>query len=805
MWSSVPMDYEPQDPSVVKFWQRVSPELRAQRLAEARQREAWIAQVEARSLDESEAAAIERVVPGVDRTTFRGWRERYRRMGLDGLIDRRMAPESPMPPEVRATICALRRADPGFAVAAIVEDVKKTHQFETSETVVKRVLKEAGLNRRRGPSRGSIGAGETRLELGGMKLVEAAMVETGYVSALVTAIDTHMDGLPAPAEPTAPDTSDRDEFGRFLPSYNERFRKGPDDAIGPGFASVEDKRADLDPSRLQAGSVRTQVLERKIVALLGSPLIGSGRWDGMRVPRGDLLGELCGLAYMPATLDRFTRELKYAGVASTLWETHARKWLEVSAGWGPDSPSAAAAIYVDGTTKPVWTSLFSQSSKVSSVGRTMPAIEQVAFHTGYGVPLWMLPFSGRAPLVKVVPDALARLDAMLGPAAVGRIVVIDAEGNSIPFLRGLESAPSPRGWVTRLRDGWVAGKRIFNRTNFRPYRDGERVRAGVADFPSSDGDMFRMRVVELERRRTGELVYLGASVRLDEREWNACDIADLYFDRWPNQEANFRAVNQAVGAKDVHGYGKRLVDNVSVVTRLDELSNQLTRAGERRERQSGEVDGLLLAQREQAKTLARQERRMGTVERHLEPRLEAGRTITPVTERLVDERRELSKALDLGRERQRRGDEKLGKARAKLERTDKAIAGYRQEQHKLESRRQIFAHDVELDSLFALLKFGLVLLVTHVLRTYLGGAKLAPTTFLERIATLPARMRRTPDLEIVTFDYNRRDPDMMAILIDVCAAINERRLQMRSGRVLRVHVDPAPKPARPPPTRAERV
>jgi hypothetical protein len=98
-----------------------------------------------------------------------------------------------------------------------------------------------------------------------------------------------------------------------------------------------------------------------------------------------LLEEICGEAYMPAKLDRFTRELKYAGVANTLWESHARVWLNVTSGWG--DPFLAVVLYVDGTIKPVWTRLFSQSAKVSSVGRTMPAIDQIAFHSGYGMPL----------------------------------------------------------------------------------------------------------------------------------------------------------------------------------------------------------------------------------------------------------------------------------------------------------------------------------------------------------------------------------------------------------------------------------
>jgi len=73
---------------------------------------------------------------------------------------------------------------------------------------------------------------------------------------------------------------------------------------------------------------------------------------------------------------------------------------------------------------------------VSSVGRVMPALETVGFHSGYGVPLWMVTHSGRAPLVKAVPKMLDQLREMNDGAEIGRIVIIDAEGNSVPFLKG---------------------------------------------------------------------------------------------------------------------------------------------------------------------------------------------------------------------------------------------------------------------------------------------------------------------------------------------------------------------------------
>jgi len=750
---------------------------------------------------ESERQVIKGLV-GVDRSNYRRWKQKYDAHGLDGLIDWRMPPKpEEMPLDVRTAICTLRRVDPNVSVEEIVAHVAQHHSYQTSTTTVKRVLRQEGLSRRGGPVASSR-VGERRLELGGMKLVEAAALETGYLEALTQAVLGQRESVELPEPAPEVDTSDRDACGRFMSSYNERYRAGAEEEIGPGFASVEEKRADKDPGQLHVMGAGTHVIARKLWALMVSPLLGSGRWDGIRVPRGDLLGELCGYPYMPSTLDLFTRELKYLGVSSTLWEVHARKWLEQTRQWGDER--GAAVLYVDETNKPVWTELFSQATAVSSVGRVMPGLEVVSFHTGYGVPLWMVTHSGRAPLVKAVPHLLSELQEILEGAEVGRIVVIDAEGNSVPFLKGLEQGKPGepgRGWVTRLKASLVQGKRIFNCTNYRAYRDGDRVRMGECELndPEVKGGTFRIRVLEVERRRKGNVTYLGASTLLDEKEWKPQEIADLYFERWPAQEAIYRAVNRAVGLKDVHGYGKQMVDNVSVLTKLDKLEARLRRLAERAEVKSGQIVEQTAALMEQEQELKQQQRRHETVSRQMEQAVLSGKRITSKLQALVEEQRQVRENVAGVEQAVEKVQQKVHATAAQCNRIKADFERCYEQREELESRRRIFKHDVELDSLFSVLKVGLVLLVTYVLKEYFGDARMEPVTFLERLASLPARLRMTPELEIVTFEYNHRDPDVMAILAEHCETINTRQLRTRSGRMLRIHVDPPPPPRRPPP------
>jgi hypothetical protein len=784
--------YVPQRPEWVDIWQRLPQESREQRFAEAKQREADIKAVHARSAGESERAAIGRISKG-DHSSFKRWQKRYAQYGFDGLIDWRLPCGVPtVPAEVRAAICTLRQANAEVDVDTIVQHVAKFHHFSTSPTTVKRVLREAGLARRPGPSAGSSSAGEQHLELGGMKLVEAALEQTGYLAAMTQAIQKQVADMDRPDSPSPVDTSDRDQEGKFLPSYNERYRQTDEDAIAPGFASVEDKRIGLDPTRLHLSGAQSDIIERKMLALMVSPLLGSGRWDGIRAPRGALLEELCGFAYMPSTLDLFTRELKYVGVSSTLWEVHARLWRTQTAAWG--DARSAVVLYIDATNKPVWTDFFSQSTKVTSVGRVMPGLESVYFHSGYGVPLWMMTYSGHAPLVKVVPDMLTQFREQNDGAEVGRIVVMDAESNSVPFLKALEQGSPPRGWVTRLRPSLLEGKRIFNRSNYRPYRQGDRIRVGLVDLhdPDAPSKIFRIRVAEVERRSKGTVTYLGASVLLEERDWKAEDIGDLYFGRWPMQEANFRAVNRAIGCKDVHGYGKQLVDNVVVITELDELDQKIRRGHELIEQRTAEYNDQQKLLHEHKKLLGRSERHHDALTNKLQQRLVAGRSVTPKLSQMAAEQKDTALQIRNYSKAIARTEKKSAQLAAQLERHQHQLEQRQERKANLESRRRIFQHDVELDSIFSVLKVGLVLTISFVLRNYLGGARMEPITFLERLATLRARLRILPDLEILTFDYNQRDPDMMALLTQHCEAINARALRMRSGRVLRIVVNPAP-------------
>ena len=312
------------------------------------------------------------------------------------------------------------------------------------------MLKEAGLNNPRGRIAGNVATGE-RLEMAGLELVKAAALETGYLSTMVGAVKEHVASLLPPKEVTQEPEGVRDDKGRFVPAYNAA-RQGPEPAIAPAFDSVDLKRPGKDLGRMKIAHVRPAILHRKLIAMLVLPVLGEGRWDGLTDPRGNFLDSICGYDYKPATLDKFTRELKYAGVSDTVMQEHARLWYEQTSRWGDaDDPWRSVVIYVDATTKPLWTSKFTLSGKVSTVGRTMPCLDRIVIHTGYGVPLWMKTFSGRAGIQKHVLSMIEQMEAAIGEGMVGRITVIDAEMDSVTLFKQFHEMVTGKSEASELR------------------------------------------------------------------------------------------------------------------------------------------------------------------------------------------------------------------------------------------------------------------------------------------------------------------------------------------------------------------
>lgn len=799
--------------------ERLGPVALSQRLATARERAAMLSNVSRRGPGVSEREAVRRLRPEVKWPTYLGRRGRYADMGLDGLVDARLPWAGKVTANVRETLVSGRREDPAARVGDLRREVVVSCGTTLSESTVKRVLRKAGVNRPQGGvpgprkqdgkrigqgpgCRNNVGGDGTggrdlgwfegaeeveppqRLELAGMKLLEVGARKTGLLKELVDGIVTEVSALETGKEYQGPDLAGRDDQGRFVGEYNERYRKNGEN-LGPGFVSVSIKRETKDPARFKIAQVSEEVIERKVLALMSLPVFTANGMEVLRAPSGGWLEEVCGFPYMPATLEKMLRELKYVGVAEALWGRAAKVMLEQQKKWMGPTP-VMTATYIDSTSKPLWTGLFTKSGKVASNGRVMPCLQAVMVHTGVGVPVYVETFSGRAGLQEHCERILGKLERLAG-AVISRIVVMDAEANSARLLKRLEDDERP--WVTLFKGNLLKGKEVIDRHGSWQYRNGDRLSEGEMELPLGprEGDgIYRVRVVEVTHRGTGNVSTIGTCLKAE--DYDAKAVADLYYQRWPCQEGNIRALKQGTGFEHIHGYGKELVTNVGVITELEKVSQRLAKTMTR-------LDTAKNSRRDLEPRLLDATRQEGLVRaraKGLDERIERfrkGNDASPKYTKALEQRIEL----DVQR-RQREKDAAALKRTAetldeRVKRNEEKANELRTRAADLGDQRFIYRNDTELDSLASLMKVCFAFSIEWVLRVVFGGAAMEYGTFLGRMAALKGWYRQTTRADYVVLDWNERDPDTMVLLRAGVVRLNALALTARSGRPLRFIMD----------------
>lgn len=762
-----------------------------ERLAEARTRLAIVEAVEAaKAGGMDEVPALAAMGGGLHRSTYRGQLRRFKESGFSGLFNKRPPPppeELKATPAARGVICAMRLTDPNVAVERIAEVLAGRFQTTLSPTVIKRVLHEEGLERPPGGGR-FLPAKPVEEEwlFAGAEFVRLADEELGYGAALtsvITAIAREAAvATPPPVEPAV--ASGRDARGHFTAESNAANAKGDAD-LGPAFRAIEAKRGEVDLRARRLATEAPATVAGKVTALLALPyLTDTGRViqvDTYRARTG--IVEACGTSYAGSTLDRFLRDMKYLGLGQALVEAHARFWQahEPEA----DSKTAAMCIYMDGSNKALWTDKFTRCGKVSANGRVMPCLEQALVHTGMGTPIYWQTFSGHASLVKHAMALLAKTEALVGTGwMAGRILVIDGEGAALDLLRALDDAK--REYVTILREGQVSGpEAVRDLTSWAPYREHDEIAEGTFTLGAKTKAPYDVRVVLLRRVRAGQLTVLATSVPPE--TFDAAEVAHAYFDRWPKQERRFRTLSQGAHFKRIHGYGKEMVMNVTVVTKLDKLAIQRKRLEKRREA----LDATLAAARK-ARHKAKRAVNMAKARRKLNDNrvafeLSAKRPNPEVVASRVQgghaERDRASVAEGTLRLAQQ-DIERLEAERVIL--VEKA-AELSERNAELESRRTIYQADTELDTIMTAFKLGFALVTEAALRLYFGGLRISLDGFMRHILTAPGT--RIADAKTVTIRFKPSpNKEIQAALVAACAHVTglERR---RDGKLLRMEVE----------------
>ncbi|MDE3076147.1 MAG: hypothetical protein KGJ86_12035 [Chloroflexota bacterium] len=764
-----------------------------------------------RSGGATEDEALAQVAPDWHPSTYHGRRRRYQAAGLEGLINKRPGslPDK-VTPEVRQAICMARRIDPQVPSERIIDAIWAQFGVRLGNSTVLAVLQKAGLSRLQGGGIRKAPEPE-ELEFGGAVFLQLTDQELGYSKAVTETILEVARNAPEPdPDRLVPDDEGRDENGRFMAAYNARRAKEDPHGLGPAFRSVGEKRRETDLRERRAAQESPETIERKVKVLLALPLLtDAGKtievsdWRGSRG-----VAEFAGMTYTGETLERFWRDLKYLGAADPLAEAHARFWIAREPAVAGSSP-AALQIYVDGSSKPLWTSKFTKCGKVSATGRVQPCLDMVVVNTGAGTPIFFQTFSGHASLVKQTVSLLDKLEAQVGEGWMAdKLTVIDREASSAGLLKEFDARG--RDLVTMLRDGQAKVGEVEELSAWEPYDGGrEEIADGFAwlnDSHEKDAP-YRARVVLL-RRPDGETTVLASTARREaplpddgggndaapdevvppgRPSYTGRELADGYFLRWQRQELRFRAVNQATQFKRNFGYGKKLVLNATVLTELDKARCHRDRLVERIARREAGLlkarETLGVAKLRVNAAKARQARQDGLVDKELAAKRTDRQALQARVETAKAERSRKDEALTGVVQAEKR----VAEEESWLQRDEKRLPKLDAEIRDLESRKEIYQADTEMDRIATAFKLGFVLICEHMLREFFGGMRLSLPGLMRQILSLPGTRTIEGNVEHIRL---RASPNkaIMAAVEAACERVNAREI-VRNGRVVRLSVD----------------
>ncbi len=784
-------------PATIQALRRsLRPQTWKKRVETAEEQAAIVEAIEqARAGGATEPEALARFAPDWHRSTYHGRRRRYRAGGIEGLISgRKGSLPKTLTPEVRQAVCILRRADSQMPVERIADVVLAQTGIAASATSIKRVLRAEGLNRPPGGGPRNLLPVED-LQFAGAEFFKLGDQKLGYSAKLTGIIMALRENLSDPQQPAdilieEPAGGHRDERGHFTAAYNQAHAKGDAD-MGPVFRSVTEKRHETDLRQRKLVNDSPQTIQRKVLATLALPLLtDTGKTIQLDDYRGGHGIAEFGGPYRGETLERFLRDQKYLDAGDPLMAFHASFWLALEPATS-DGPPAGVCYYVDGVAKALWTAKFTRASKVSSNGRVMPCLNMVMVHTGMGTPIFWQTYSGHAGLVKETLPILAKLEAIVGGGwAADRLTVIDSEANCVALFKRFDNEPK-RLFVTRLRENQIKSPEdVADLGPWQPFRDGEEIAGGHLDLADSKDKKhpYRARVVLVRRRRTGSLSALVTNAPED--PYDTRDVAAAYFDRWRHQELRFRDFNQGTKFKYVRGYGKRLVQNFTVLTELDKLRAQRNRLRGRIAKQSAiladSAKGVKTAKLRFNAAKARRARQDGLVDlelaiEHTDRQSLQARIETTKTER---DRHAIAQA-DI-----QVAEQTVAKAQAKLDQMTKRLPEIEAEMAELETRKEIYQADTELDQICTVYKLGFVLILEYVLREWFGGMRISLNGFMRQILSLPGTRTIEGKIEHIRIKASRNREIMLAVEA-ACERVNELGL-VRKGRTVRLSVDWGP-------------
>jgi hypothetical protein len=482
---------------------------------------------------------------------------------------------------------------------------------------------------------------------------------------------------------------------------------------------------------------------------------------------GNALGHFCGYNYQQHTLDKFLREMKYAGLSELLLRDQVSFWQGIWKEVEPQSGLPFLCYYVDGNTKPLWSAKRVKQNKVTMLGRVMGCLEQVFVHDGFGHPVYFETYSGKAPLGEYVLSLLEKIeDALEGPGPalkVQRVIVMDAASNGVGTLRAF-AGQDRYHYITALDDNqWNPRKVQHEGRAKRYYYGAATLRDCWIELEDSHekGYLVRVRAIRIDWDHGKRTVLITS---LPKEAVGASMVVKAYFDRWPHEELQFKAMKSFACLHRVAGYGKKKLPDEKVRQAQKRLQTKITAL----RRKLDEPLKTIAAHEERLARAIEQERRI----RSRAPVAAGRRMLTPEQQAALNNiRRTIAEC--------NRGVKSIESEEHKdLHR----LRQYEKEWLRLQGKEYVYRVDVELDQIMTYFRVALVNLASWFIHQYLSGSSMSLVSFLHSILLLPAEIELTEDVRCIRLKRNAKDPKTMAALAAALDQLNSLQVQHMDGR-----------------------
>ena len=278
-----------------------------------------------------------------------------------------------------------------------------------------------------------------------------------------------------------------------------------------------------------------------------------------------------------------------------------------------------------------------------------------------------------------------------------------------------------------------------------------------------EGYLITSRAIKIEWDYGKRTVILTS---LDPAIVGASEVVKAYFERWPQEELQFRSMKKVACLNRVAGYGKKQQDDTNVLEKQKELQGKISTLNTTLAEPSAAIEEEEAA----IAKLVKEERKLRAISR-----IEKGHRILPPKqqERFEEIGREIAK-------RERAIRKIMEPQKKEFKRHCKLV----REWLRLQGKEKVYTVDVELDEIMTFYRMSLVNMCSYLSYELFGRSSLSMNRLVHAILHLPAVVEETKQMKRVILKYNDKNPEMMEALRGAISRIHELGPKTLDGKNL---------------------